>query len=218
MSFRKRINKQAQQIENTKVFCNTLYCFAICLSIVITSVHTVMQIIVRKMISTPHRLPPLSLLAQCWRRRHHCNGCHVAAAIAAIVIAAATCHCHSSAANSAATISAAIATTFWLIVVCPCAASLLPPPLPNPAVAAGGCQRHCHSAAANGCLLLLLPQPLPQFQPLFSLVMFKILHKLSNILNIFTATFWLIVVYPHLSLLLPPLPAPTVARLPISSS
>jgi hypothetical protein len=148
---------------------------------------------------------PLQWLPRCRRHRRHCHCC---------------CHlplpwlCRRLRRHH----FRAIATTFWLIVVCPCAASLLLPPLPNPAVAAGGCQHHCHSAAANGCLLLLPPQPLPQFQPLFSLVMFKILHKPSNILNIFTATFWLIVVYPHLSLLLPPLPAPTVARLPTSSS
>jgi hypothetical protein len=52
------------------------------------------------------------------------------------------------------------------------------------------------ATATNCCLLLLLPQPLPLFLPLFSLVMFKILPRPSNILNIFAVTFWLIVVCP----------------------
>ena len=41
------------------------------------------------------------------------------------------------------------------------------------------------AAAANRCPLLLPPQPLPLFLPLFSLVMFKIFLRPSNILNIF---------------------------------
>jgi hypothetical protein len=52
-------------------------------------------------------------------------------------------------------------------------------------------------AAKNHCPLLLPPQPLPLFLLLFSLVMFKILLRPSNILNIFAVAFWLIDVCPH---------------------
>jgi hypothetical protein len=40
----------------------------------------------------------------------------------------------------------------------------------------------------------------------------------SNILNIFAATFWLIAVYPSAAYATPPLPAPTIAHSPTSSS
>jgi len=90
----------------------------------------------RKMTSNPHRPLPLSLSAPFWQCRHRCHGCRIAAAIAAATAMAA--------AISAAIVSAAIATAFWLIVVCPCTASLLLPPLPAPAVTAVGCRRRCH--------------------------------------------------------------------------
>jgi hypothetical protein len=67
------------------VFCHTPdNCFA--------SIRTVMQIIVSntKDDLRPHRPPPLPLSAPCWRRRHHCHGCRVVAAIAAVAIATAT--------------------------------------------------------------------------------------------------------------------------------
>jgi hypothetical protein len=66
---------------------------------------------------------------------------------------------------------------------------LLSPPLHSPAVAAVGCRRHCH------CRRVRKPLPpapsaataasvLPLFLPWFSLVMFKILLRPHNILNI----------------------------------
>ena len=96
-------------------------CFAIVrLAIIgITYLCTVMQIIVStKDDLRPHRPPPLPLLALCWRRRHCCHGCRVAAVIAAVTIAAATA---TAAAISAITssVSVAIATTFWLIACLP---------------------------------------------------------------------------------------------------
>ena len=135
VSFQIVFNKQAQQIENTKVFCKTLKCFArntvlpqtllclaIRLTIVITYLHTVMQI-VRKMISAHISRP----LCHCWRCRHRCHGCLIAAAIAAdiaaVTIAAATATATAAAVSTATTMSTVIAAAFWLIVVCPCAAS-----------------------------------------------------------------------------------------------
>ena len=146
------------------MFCKTLslktlLCFAIHLTIVITSLSTVVQIIVStKDDLHPHWPPPLPLSVSCWHRRHCCHGCHIVAAIAAIAIAAAT----ATAATISAvisTISAAIATAFWLIIVCLCAASAsatiawpctcrcwLPMPLPlssRPQTAAP-CSFHCN--------------------------------------------------------------------------
>ena len=108
-------NKQAEQIENTKVFCKTLkcfakqntkvfchkalYCFAIRLTIVITSVRTLMQISNAKDDLHPHRPPPLPLSVPYWHRRHRWHGCRVVATIATVAIAAATA--------TAATVSAA---------------------------------------------------------------------------------------------------------------
>jgi len=120
-------------------------CFAIHLTIVITSLPTVVQIIVStKDDLHPHWPPPLPLSVSCWRRRHCCHGCRIVAAIAAVAIAAAT----ATAATISAvisTISDAIATAFWLIIVSLCAASAsatiawpcacrcwLPTPLPLP--------------------------------------------------------------------------------------
>ena len=171
-----------------------------------------MQIIVKKMTSTPHWLPPLSLLAPCWRHRHRCHGCHgchgcrVAVAIAA---AAAT-----SAAFSAATVSAAIATAFWLIAVCPCAASLLPPLLPAPAIAAVGCRRHHHCRCNRKPLP---PAPSAAAAASASTAVLLVLGP-SNILNIFTATFRLIVVYPRAVSAFATVACPAVAQLPTSSS
>ena len=61
-----------------------------------------------KITFTPHRVPPLSLLASCWHRCHCFHGGRFAAAIAAV---------------SAATVSTAIATIFWFIDVSPCTSS-----------------------------------------------------------------------------------------------
>jgi hypothetical protein len=147
------------------------------------------------MTSTSRPLPPLSLSAPCWHRHHCCHGCRVAAAIATIAaivniaIAAATA---TAAAVSAATIAAAIANRFLincclpLRFLCFCHHCL---PLPLPLLAADAIATV--ATAANRFPLLLPPQPLPlflpPFLPLFSLLMFKIFLRPSNILNIFVA-------------------------------
>ena len=120
--------------QNTYVFCHkTLYCFAIRLTIVITtSVRTVLQIIVSntKDDLRPHRPPHLPLSPPYWRRRHRCHGCHVVAAIAI------------------ATVSSVIAAAFWLIVF-PRAAS---------ATAAIACPRRCRCWLPTQLPLLQRPQ------------------------------------------------------------
>jgi hypothetical protein len=138
-SFRKGTNKQAH--ENTKVFCHTpVNCYHIC-------TYCSANIIVRKMMltSAPHRPPPLSLSAPCWRRRHRYHGRRVAATIAAVVIAAAAATATAATISAATVSSAAIATAFWLNAVCPRAAS--------PASATVACPCRC------GCWLTP-PSPL----------------------------------------------------------
>ena len=177
---------------HSKYFCvlnqNTL-CFAIHRTIVITSVHTVVQIIV----STKDDLHPH------WPPPRHCRR-HVGAVVAAM----------------AATVVAAIATAAALSPPLPPSPLPLPlprllpsppppapflllfsaltlpqlsPPLPAPAVAAVGCRRHCHCRRSRKPLppapsAVTAASVLPLFLPLFSLVMLKILLRRSNILNI----------------------------------
>jgi len=134
----------------------------------------------QKVVSTkddlhPHRTPPLTLLAPCWRCLLCCHGCHVVAAIATVTIAAAT---------------ATLPPAPFLLLLLPLFGFLpsrclcfhhrcrcLPPPLLLLAVDT----IVTVSAATNCCPLLLPPQRLPLFLPLliplFSLVMFKILLR-----------------------------------------
>ena len=152
---------------------------------------TVMQIIVRLKLTSAHigrRPPPLPLSAPCWRRRHRCHGCRVVATIATVaIVAAAATAATISAATS--TVSAAIVTAFWFSALM---LPLLLPLLRAPAIVTVGCRRHCHCRHSRK----LLPPAssattpasvLPLFLPLFSLVMFKILLRPRNILNICVA-------------------------------
>ncbi len=117
----------------------TLLCFAMLLTIAITSVPYIPYCYAQIILSTkddlrPHRLPPLPLSVPCWHRHHRCHGCRVVATIATVAIAAATATAAVISATTS-TVSAAIATVFWLIVLCPCAAS---------ASATVACPRRCH--------------------------------------------------------------------------
>ena len=152
--FCKTLNCFAKQ--NTKVFCHkTLTCFVIRLTIGITSVRTVMQI-VRMMISA-HIDPPL---CHCQRCHHRCHGCRIVADIAAdnaslaITTATATATATAAAVSAATTVSADIAAAFWLIVVYPRAAS---------AIATVACPRHCRFWLPLQLSLWLWPQTAAPF-------------------------------------------------------
>jgi len=126
----------------------TLLCFAISLTIVITSVPYIPYCYAQNIVSTKDMTS-----AHIGHPLCHCLR-HVGAAVTAAMAAAST-------------VSAAIATAFWLIVVCPCAAS---------ALATVACpHRCCHWLSTP---LPLLPQPQTPAPCSFrrNRVMFKIVH------------------------------------------
>ena len=208
MSFRKRIQQTGPIDENTSCFAKTHYMFCQntlsfvktlsvlpihikCIHntpVVITLYDTVMTI-VQEMTSAPHWPPhlplsappsPLTWLLHCRRHchRHRCR-CHC-------------CRRHHH--HRFRCYCCRFLVDCCLPSHCLCFCHRCLPPL-LPLLAADAIATV--AMAANRCPLLLPPQPLPQFQPLFSLVMFTIIHRTSTILNIFIATVWLIVVYPH---------------------
>ncbi len=119
-------------------------------------------------------LSPLSWLLHCCRHCRHCHcRCH--------------CHCHCHSCRHLHHHRFRCYCHRFLVDCCLPLRFLclrhrcLPPPLPL--LAADTITTD--ATASNRCPLLFPPQLLPQFQPLFSLVMFKILLRPSNILNIF---------------------------------
>ena len=109
-----------------------------------------------------------------------------------LLLAAATAT--AAAVSAATTVSAIIAAAFWLIVVCPRAASAT-------ATVACPCRCRCWLPAQLSLSLSLRPQTTApcsfRHNCCLSLIMFKILLRPSIILNIFHATFWLIIVCPR---------------------